>query len=219
MNKLAYLTFDDGPSPNTAKILKILNLYGIKATFFVVGREGQYEKELYRKIAADGHSIGNHTFSHEYAKIYSSIEAFKEDFYALEKLLVEEIGFKPEIMRFPGGSNNKISQSLGPEHLMHQLAKNVSEEGYSYFDWNVDSRDSSAYLVDFGTIVEAVLEGARDKERAVILLHDAPVKTTTVNALPEIIMGLTKLGYDFAALSRDILPCRFNLGAATMENS
>ena len=73
-HKVVYLTFDDGPSDNTEKLLDILQQYRIKATFFTVGKDG-YD-DVYRRIVGDGHTLGMHSYSHDYSKVYSSVEAF-----------------------------------------------------------------------------------------------------------------------------------------------
>lgn len=206
MDKVVYLTFDDGPSENTLKILEILDLYGIKATFFVVGRDSKFHENIYQQIAAGGHAIGNHTYSHDYSRIYSSIDAFKQDFYALENLLVRIIGYKPDIFRFPGGSNNQINLRTGSRSLMPRLAEEMLTAGYQFFDWNVDSRDAAEYLQASDIIINSVIKGATTKDQAIILMHDAPVKTTTVKALPEIIVGLSHRGFRFKYLTKESFP-------------
>lgn len=199
--KVVYLTFDDGPSANTEQILDILKQYNIKATFFVIGNAKN--KELYKRIVREGHSIGNHTFSHNYKNIYSSVEAFMEDFEKLNAFLEEITGVQPSIVRFPGGSNNQVSHKYGGEEIMKEIVKTVANEGYQYFDWNVSSLDAEKVTQDKEVIVNAVLEGAKDKTNAIVLMHDSAPKTTTVEALPEIIEGLKKQGFTFKTLDKD----------------
>ncbi|SHI68285.1 Peptidoglycan/xylan/chitin deacetylase, PgdA/CDA1 family [Geosporobacter subterraneus DSM 17957] len=200
-NKTAYLTFDDGPSSNTIKILDILKKYEIKATFFVIGSETESSKKIYRRIVEEGHVIGNHTYSHNYNKIYASVENFMEDIWKLEALLEEVAGVKPKIIRFPGGSKNQASSRAGGKGLMADLITRLQEEGYQYFDWNVTSKDASAVTPDKEIIVRSVLEGIQGKKEAIILFHDNAPKTTTVEALPEIIEALLEKGYKFEVLS------------------
>ncbi|WP_052948035.1 polysaccharide deacetylase family protein [Aneurinibacillus tyrosinisolvens] len=207
--KTAYLTFDDGPSENTAKILEILDLYEVKATFFVVGSGGETERDLYKQIVKRGHEIGLHSYTHDYATMYSSVDLFIEDLEKLEKAVDESIGFIPSIYRFPGGSANQVSQKHGGSSLMARLKKEIEKRGYLFFDWNVDSGDTKSYLVDFDQIIETVLKSTISKENAIILMHDAPVKTTTVQALPEIILGLKKQGFRFDILTPDSFRCQF----------
>ncbi|WCK53281.1 polysaccharide deacetylase [Aneurinibacillus sp. Ricciae_BoGa-3] len=215
--KIAYLTFDDGPSENTAKILEILDLYKIKATFFVIGSDGETEKNLYKHIVTRGHGIGLHSYTHDYSTIYSSIDLFIKDLEKLEKTLVESIGFIPNIYRFPGGSVNQGSKRYGGPSLLNQLKREIKNRGYVFFDWNVDSGDTKSYLVDFDQIIQTVLESTINKENAVILMHDAPVKTTTVQALPEIITGLKKQGFQFDILTQDSSPCQFSSTAIPLN--
>lgn len=102
--RTAYLTFDDGTSENTARILDVLNQYGAKATFFVSGRS---DPTFLLRMRDEGHAIGNHTMSHDYKKIYRSPEAFWEDFGAEGDYLESILGYRPGLMRFPGGSNTR----------------------------------------------------------------------------------------------------------------
>lgn len=199
--KTAYLTFDDGPSDNTKKILDTLKQYNIKATFFVNGKSSQ--KALYQRMVDEGHVIGNHTYSHDYAKIYTASDSFWTDFDKLNDFLEETVGIRPNIMRFPGGSNNTVSHKYGGKQLMQKLVNEAVEKGYQYFDWNVSSRDAEKNKQDKSVIIQSVLDGAKSKKTAVILMHDSASKTTTAEALPEIIEGLKEMGYGFASLDEN----------------
>ena len=187
--KAAYLTFDDGPSANTAKILDILDQYGVKATFFVIYRSG-YEN-TYKQIVSRGHTLALHSYSHNYDTIYKSESAFYTDLAKLESYLKSTTGESPKILRFPGGSNNTVSR----RGVMPALRSSVKSRGYLYYDWNVDSRDASEYRASESKIISSVRNGLGSKSQAVILMHDAPAKTTTVDALPEIITLLKQKGY------------------------
>lgn len=200
-NKVAYLTFDDGPSKNTLGILNILDRYNIKATFFVNGYASQLGISTYKAITSRGHAIGNHTYSHNYSKIYKSVEDFAEDFNKLQNLLNSSVGIKPKIVRLPGGSNNSISCRYGGTTLMVEISKYLLNNGYTYFDWNVDSTDASVKLQSKTKIVNSVLNTSKNKSSLIVLLHDNSIKTTTVEALPEIIEGLINQGFEFRSLS------------------
>lgn len=191
--KVCYLTFDDGPSENTLKILDILHRYGIKATFFVINTD---KLEYIKNIAEDGHSVGLHSYSHNYGKIYSSTDAYFEDLRALSDRVSGILGYEPKIIRFPGGSSNKVSISYC-NGIMSKLTAAVSEKGYSYYDWNVGSGDANSNTPSRTFIKNNVLNGAKDKNSACVLMHDTNAKTTTAEALPEIIEGLMKMGYSF----------------------
>lgn len=199
--KTAYLTFDDGPSENTAKILQILDLYKIKATFFVVGNVPEQHLKLLTEMVNKGHGIGLHSYTHDYSFIYSSIENFKRDLDDLENIIKKYSGKVPSIYRFPGGSTNLVSKKYGSPEIMNELKKEIKNRGYDYFDWDIDSGDTKSYLVNFDKIIENVLTKTANREKAIILMHDAPVKTTTVQALPEMINGLLKQGFEFYTLS------------------
>ena len=106
--KVVYLTFDDGPSENTKKIMDILAKYNAKATFFVTGRNQKYNY-LIKDAYNAGHTIGLHTYSHDYQTVYSSVEAYFDDLNKVGQMVKNEIGFVPHYIRFPGGSSNTVS--------------------------------------------------------------------------------------------------------------
>ena len=205
--KYAYLTFDDGPSDNTVKILDFLKANHLKATFFVLGKENQ--DDIYKRIVDEGHTLAIHSNTHQYNQIYTSVDSFMQDINALSNHLESVTGVKPDVMRFPGGSNNTISIKHGGKDLMDQIIAKVKEEGLVYFDWNVDSMDASANKQDKNVIVNSVLNGAEGQKHAIILMHDAAPKTTTVEALPEIVEGLRKQGFTFEKLTSETVPVQF----------
>lgn len=198
IEKIAYLTFDDGPSKNTISVLDTLKNNNIKATFFI---NGSYNKEIVQRIIEEGHTIGNHTNSHNYKTIYSSVDAFFDDFYTLENKLYSDFGIKTQIFRFPGGSNNTVSHNYGGKEIMKEIIKAANEKTLTYFDWNVSSGDANSTPATKNEIIENVLNGSKNKNSAIILMHDAGTKETTAQALPEIITGLKNLGFSFASLS------------------
>jgi Predicted xylanase/chitin deacetylase len=181
--KRVYLTFDDGPSSNTDRILDILDEYGVKATFFVVGKNNYSEQ--YRRIVADGHTLAMHSYSHVYQDIYSSLDAYKQDLNKLQTFLYEVTGVECNIVRFPGGSSNTISKVD-----MHTLIEYLDSEDMTYFDWNVSSGDASSARIGAEQIAENVLENVDKYNNAVVLMHDAAGKDSTVDALPAIIEKL-----------------------------
>jgi peptidoglycan-N-acetylglucosamine deacetylase len=200
--KIAYLTFDDGPSRSTPRILAALREQGVKATFFVVGKVSEESKALYRQMAEEGHALGNHTYSHDYRKIYSSVEAFRQDVERLNDLLEETAGVRPTILRFPGGSNNHLSRKSGGRQIMPNIAREMSKSGYQYFDWNVSSTDAAAPVQDKEMIIYSVKANSDNKNEIIILMHDMDAKTTTVEALPEVIRYLKEQGYAFRTLEK-----------------
>lgn len=167
------------------------------------GNNTSQGRGAYKRIASEGHAIGNHTYSHNYESIYTSIEDYLQDHDRLETLLYEEVGVRPRIIRFPGGSNNTVSHRHGGKDFMKKLIEKMENEGYQYFDWNITSKDASSRTPSKDIIVQAVLKDVDHKENAIILFHDSPLKTSTVEALPEIIEALKKKGYDFHGLTED----------------
>lgn len=177
-----YLTFDDGPSANTERILAILREYDVKATFFVVKHEGTEFAALYKKIVDEGHSLGMHSRTHVYKDLYNSLESFCEDTDDLRQFLYDTTGVESELYRFPGGSTNRATNVD-----MKIFAKALKERGIEFFDWNVSSQDATAGGVSKDHIVNIVTSTVSRKREAIILFHDLASKNTTVEALPEII--------------------------------
>lgn len=182
-----YLTFDDGPSAYTGEILDILKEYNVKATFFVVGEGKKRYEALYRRIVEEGHTLGMHSYSHVYEDIYSSKEAFVKDVNALQDYLHEVTGVYPEVYRFPGGSSNRAGSVD-----MQELKTYLNEIGVRWYDWNISSGDATARLGKEQIIQNCVAE-LEDYRTAVILMHDAADKKSTVEALPEIIEAILEM--------------------------
>lgn len=200
--KICYLTFDDGPSENTLKILKILEQYKIKATFFVIDTP-QNNINYVKKIHEAGHVIGLHSKSHNYAQIYKSTSAYFADLKAISDTVKKLTGVESKIIRFPGGGSNTTSKKHCTG-IMTKLAKATAEKGYSYYDWNVDSGDANGKNVSYTRIRDNVLSQAKGKKEICVLMHDSAAKTTTVDALPYIINGLIEQGFTFKGLSTDV---------------
>ncbi|MCD7892830.1 MAG: polysaccharide deacetylase family protein [Erysipelotrichaceae bacterium] len=181
-SKVVYLTFDDGPSSNTKKVLEILDKYDAKATFFVTGNGQKYNS--YIKDAYDaGHTIGLHTYTHDYS-IYTSQETYFEDLTKVGNMVKDIIGFVPKYIRFPGGSSNTVSKKY-KEGIMSELVDAVHDEGYEYYDWNVSSGDASGNNVAVSKIVKNSTSSSANT--IVLLMHDTDAKDTTIKALPKII--------------------------------
>ncbi|TCZ77718.1 polysaccharide deacetylase [Paenibacillus albiflavus] len=207
--KIAYLTFDDGPSKVTVKVLNTLSKYNVKATFFVIGNSSLEGRSLYKRIVAEGHAIGNHSYSHNYKQIYQSVSTFQRDVDKLNDLLEQTISFRPDIIRFPGGSNNTVSYRAGGRYVMRHIAAEVTKQGYQYFDWNVSSSDATAAVRSKAQIVSAVKRATAGQDRIIVLMHDAPGRWTTAEALPDVIQFLQDQGYRFEKLSKSAYTCQF----------
>ncbi|MDW7650299.1 MAG: polysaccharide deacetylase family protein [Bacillota bacterium] len=208
-SKTAYLTFDDGPSSNTPAVLDILKEHNVVATFFVTGNDTQSGHSMYKRISAEGHQLGNHTYSHNYSSIYKSVKSFTEDFLRLERLLQSVTGVRTMIIRYPGGSNNTVSHRYGGTGLMPKIISEMSNRGYIHFDWNVDAADATNAIENKKLIVSNVLTQANEKNNVIVLLHDGEAQKATATALPEIIKGLRSQGFHFKVLTNNSLRIQF----------
>ena len=189
----AYLTFDDGPSENTEAILDILDYYNVKATFFVIYHENMEDK--YKAIVDAGHTIALHSYTHNYKKLYSGEAAFFKEMEDISDFLYSLTGVRTKLMRFPGGSSNTVAEKYC-KGLMPVLKKSVTEKGYVYQDWNVDSCDAEKANTSPKMLLSNISESLKEYKTAVVLMHDAGKSTdTTVEALPQIIEFFYGKGY------------------------
>ncbi len=201
--KKVYLTFDDGPSSNTAKILDILDKYGVKGNFFCVGTENEDLRKMYNRIVDEGHVLCMHSYSHKYNEIYSSVDAFTEDLDKIYSLLYEVTGKKPVGYRFPGGSSNSVSKIP-----MEEFIKVLDERGITYYDWNVVAGDATNPMLPAEKIIENSLCDLNEYEEAMILFHDLYNKTSTVEALPEIIEAIQANGIPIVPIDDKTMPIK-----------
>lgn len=199
--KKVYLTFDDGPSDNTNEILDILKKYNVKATFFVIGKRDTQSLELYKRIVDEGHTLGMHSYSHQYGKIYASLTAFKADFYKIQNFLYDVTGVKPKYYRFPGGSSNTVSSVD-----MFELINFLDDENITYFDWNDSNGDASSVNYTADEMVDNVINGISRENDTYVLMHDSNDKQTTVEALPKIIEELNDMRIDMGAIDGNSKP-------------
>ena len=201
-----YLTFDDGPGANTEKILDILDTYGVKATFFVTGRSDSESMRLYKEIVDRGHTLGMHSYSHDYSDIYSSKSAFKKDFVKIYNTLLNATGEEPWLYRFPGGSSNSVSKVN-----VSELAAFLTSRNITYFDWNVQCGDAVSSPPGAKTLYKNVIDGVKEFDESVVLMHDLPEKKSTVTALPRIIKELKKENYEILPITKSTKPVQHHL--------
>lgn len=201
---MIYLTFDDGPSWRTPEVLQILREENVKATFFVIGHADEQSRQWMRDIVADGHTIGMHSYTHDYDRIYASVEAYLEDMYQIFALIKETTGVTPTVFRFPGGSINGYNYEVEQDIVSEMLRR-----GFVPYDWNVSSGDASGNLASADTIVTNVVQGAAGTDRGIVLMHDAAPKTTTVAALRPMIAQLRSMGFQFDCLHPETKPILF----------
>ncbi len=197
-NGYIYLTFDDGPSNLTLDILDILKEEGVKATFFVTGQSDS-TNYIIKRAYDEGHTIGLHTYSHEYSYVYSSVDNYFADLNRISNKVENIIGKKTNIIRFPGGSSNTVSRnySIG---IMTRLTGEVLNRGYRYFDWNVDADDAGGAYTDSNRIYLNVVNNLSHYKTNVVLMHDSYGHTATRDALKNIIQYGKRNGYKFASI-------------------
>lgn len=202
--KRIYLTFDDGPSRNTNRILDILKEYDIKATFFVVGKTDEESVKAYQRIVAEGHTLAMHSYSHKYAEVYRSKESFIQDLEKLQEYLYQVTGVWARYYRFPGGSSNNVSRTD-----MDELIQYLEENGITYFDWNIASGDAISGQLSAETIVRNCVGGVDGLEDCMILMHDAAERNSTVDALSQIIERIMGRGDAvFLPITDETIPVR-----------
>ncbi len=203
-DKVAYLTFDDGPSHLTLPLLDVLDQYNIKATFFVVGKTSPEDKLALQETVRRGHTLAVHSYTHDYKKIYASPEAFLEDFDKERALIYEATGVEPTIYRYAGGSVNGYNKNTA-----RAIIDEMNRRGYTYYDWNVDSGDAAGSKGK--EIYQNVVSQSKNLEKAVILFHNTSAKQDTLDQLPGIIEALQGMGFRFDKLDPTVEPVTFRV--------
>lgn len=192
--KIAYLTFDDGPTANiTPQVLDILDNYDIKATFFVVGNLVEGNPELTKEIVNRGHKLGNHSHTHNYKSMYQSFDTFYADILRAEKAFKNVLGedFKTNVVRFPGGSHGDKKTTM---------RNRLEKEGYKVYDWNALNGDAEGINKSVSYLRNRFISTVGNQKKLIILMHDARGKENTVTYLPEAIEYLINKGYEFGVL-------------------
>lgn len=190
--KVIYLTFDDGPGQYTDELLRVLDKYNVKATFFVTNAYPKYNYCIAKEAAA-GHAIGVHTYTHNYKTIYSSTDAYWDDFNKMNDLIQAQTGHKTNFFRFPGGSSNTVSRRY-KTGIMTDLVRQANERGLTYYDWNVQCGDASE-----SGVYNNIINGVQARSTSIVLCHD--VKECTVRAMDRTIKWCLDNGYTFETLS------------------
>jgi len=195
-----YLTFDDGPGAYTEQILAILEKYNIKATFFVTNQFPNYQYMIKKEYDA-GHTVGIHSYSHKWS-IYDSVDAYLDDFNKIFNIVVEQTGVEPKYFRFPGGTSNHVAKIK-----MSELVKLMTEKGYTYFDWHVDSGDTHGKKATKEYIINMIKTYVTGNKDYIILMHD--IKENTLAALPSVIDYCLSNGYTFKVIDENTIPKQF----------
>lgn len=212
--KIAYLTFDDGPTELTSRVLDVLKEYDVKATFFIKGVMIKYNPSVLKRMADEGHTLGNHSTTHKYEQIYTSVAALKEEILETNRRIFNETGYEVKLFRFPGGSSNTMFTKYAPEVAMDDWFTMIHDElGMEYFDWNVSSLDASGTYKTADEIYEAVINGAQDKNQITVLFHDVTKNQSTLEALPRIIEKLLEMGYSIEPLTTSSRPVQHRIAS------
>lgn len=179
------MTFDDGPSPSlTPKLLDLLKAKNIKATFFVVGSNAKEYPHIIRRIIAEGHEIGNHTWTH--ASLPSrSDEQIRKELKDTEDAIFAAANYRPHLMRPPYGAINAHVKDLM-----------FSEFGYTTIMWSVDPQDWRR--PGASVVTSRLVSGARPG--AIMLSHD--IHPGTIAAMPSMFDQLLAKGYQFVTVSQ-----------------
>ena len=190
-----YLTFDDGPKQGTTNvILDILKEENVPATFFVTNSGPD---SLIKREYDEGHAVGLHTASHNYATVYKSVDSYYNDLLQVQNRVKRITGYESKIIRFPGGSSNTISKKYS-KGIMTILTKDVVNKGYHYFDWNISSGDAGETTSSSG-VYNYVVKSLSKNRSNVVLMHD--IKPYTRDALRNIIRYGKNNGYTFAKIT------------------
>ena len=196
--KRVYLTFDDGPSIYTGQILDILKANDIKATFFVIAREDESYWPYYTRILEEGHTLGMHSYTHDYNQVYASLDSFEADVNSLSQFLYDRTGEYPTIYRFPGGSSNTVSNVPMEECIAY-----LNEQGITYYDWNALNGDAVSSELPPEKLVENIMNSVRQNNTSIVLMHDMQSRHTTVESLQPLIDTLKDEGYEILPIDEN----------------
>ena len=202
--KVVYFTFDDGPWTGTPRLLDILDQYNIKACFFVTAQYMDTEPliNMLKQIKDRGHNVAVHSLTHNYKKIYASVDAFMADYDAMDDLIFKATGEHSTMLRFPGGSNAGYNKAIRP-----QLLQAVRDRGIVYFDWN--SFDGDVEGKRGQELIDQTIKQVNENTHSILLMHDMPNTAFVHDALPTIIERLQADGYKFELLNENTPPKQF----------
>ena len=196
--KIAYLTFDDGPYDSTTEaILDVLKEKGVHATFFLRHRP-DHVAQIRREIR-EGHTLANHSYSHKIKAVYQSADSCIREIRDQQEWLTETVGVTPQIYRFPGGSPTAGSKKQA-------IAAALAADGLGYVDWNCATGDGLPGALTTEKAYQNAIGSVGEQKIVVMLMHD--YSTATLEALPEIIDTLKAEGYLLMPLFRESVMIR-----------
>ena len=193
--KRAFLTFDDGPSSITNTILDILKQENVKATFFVLGNRVEKNPEAVKRMYDEGHYIANHGYTHVYENIYASPETVLDEYNKCNDAVKNAIGvqeYNSHLFRFPGGLVGRKYADI-----KNQANELLKQNNIMHIDWNALNGDAETNNLSIDFEMCRLQETTQNKNSVVVLMHDAPLKKVTAEALPQIITYLRDQGYEF----------------------
>lgn len=188
LNKVVYLTFDDGPTASTDVILKLLKKYNMQATFFMLNNGISKNPKMIKQMIEEGHALGLHGVTHRANLFYKNATSPLNEMNQANKTLEKAVGSRTRLIRTPYGSRPKLT------NIQYQ---NLIKANYILWDWNVDSQDSAKAYVDPDTIVKMTISGIKNKDRPIVLLHD---KRCTSEALESILIWMKENNYTSEAI-------------------
>ena len=193
IKKPVYLTIDDGPSALTEAYLDILAANKVRATFFVIGKNVTRHKDVVNRMYKDGHCIANHSYTHQYERIYKSVESLRSELEQWDEAVSDALGFPyhSDIFRFPGGSTYRLAS---------KYRSDIKNLGYSYYDWNCLNGDAQIKDRSPDSLYDYMVSTFKNQDEVIVLMHDIDNKQTTIDMLDRAIQFFRDNGYEFHTL-------------------
>ena len=204
--KYVFLTFDDGPSNSTEKILNILKDKDVHGTFFVLGssiEKDSKRQEYLKEELKSGNAIANHSYSHDFKKLYPgnklNIDYFMDEFNKTNDIMKSILGgeFDCRVLRMPGGYGTR---KYYKDPSLKEFDNTLQENGIINVDWNALDGDAEGKPYSTEEMLNYVKKTSKGKNHVVILMHDAAGKEKTVEILPQIIDYYKNEGYEFKVI-------------------
>lgn len=193
--KEIYLTFDDGPSyKTTGNVLDVLKENDVKATFFIVGKHIEGKEDTLKRVVKEGHSLGLHTYSHDFKTIYRNNEAFIDEMLKCQNEVYKVTGVKTDIIRFPGGSAKRLNKDF---------KKELEEKHFKVYDWNVAISDGVDHRAPASKLYREATKRKKPLSKIILLMHCDYLNKNTYIALPDIIKFYKDKGYEFKVIDKN----------------
>ncbi|MCM1988851.1 polysaccharide deacetylase family protein [Oceanirhabdus seepicola] len=195
IKKKAFLTFDDGPSPEvTLDIIKVLKKNQVKGSFFIIGSRAEEYPHIIEELVNNEMSVCIHSYSHKYEDIYKSVNDYIEDLKKCEEVIKKHVkGDVSRYVRMPGGSFGSIKSKA----MLKEIKEAIVDNDFKYIDWNVPSDDTQERYVSQDLIFRNIKKNVKGKNTAIILMHDSKYKKTSAKVLQRVIDYLREEGYEF----------------------